>query len=376
MGRLDRWKEERRLRPPMLVKGGASGDQVRALAKARWEALPQEDQMLVSQLLRGAREIIFELRDAEPILTFVGWAFDPESFEFVLGASWELFGFDDAEDVKFYLSLALIEDVQVFPNSSDDEVSLAEYYRSLIQEGVVRRDASGGDVRIALTRYGGELGKAGDVLEGLSRREALSPGEMRVLQVALEQRSAEHAEAAKVLAGLRAGIKELGELLTREKVVEAELQSCLTRNPLLFGTHYREVKPKHCLGNQYEMDYALVRLAGFVDLVEIERSSDSVYNQRGDPSGRLVHAEQQVLDWLAWIDEHASYARKYLPGVERPAGYIVIGRDSALSGAGREKLTRRNAAFAGRLEILTFDDLARRADALLRTLTSQPVDAT
>jgi hypothetical protein len=58
----------------------------------------------------------------------------------------------------------------------------------------------------------------------------------------------------------------------------------------------------------------------------------------------------------------------------RPVGYIVIGRDRALGDTGREKLTRRNAAFAGRLEILTFDDLARRAEALLRNLTGRPTD--
>lgn len=357
----------------MHVKGGAAGDAVRELAHARWtEAGAQStDQSLTSTLLRSSHEIVFELRDGEPVMHFVSWALDPELFELELTPSWELTGFDDAEDVKYYLALGLIYNVPVLPNTSGDEVVLADYYRSLIQDGVVRKDSEGGDVRIALTRYGGTLGQAGEIVESLSGDQGLSAGEMRVLREALEQRASQHAEAARVLTGLRAAISELAALLGQDELAEADLQSCLTRNPLLFGTNYREVKPKHQLGNQYEMDYALVRLGGIVDLVEIERSTDPLYTQRGDPSARLVHAEQQVLDWLAWIDEHGAYARKYLPGLERPVGYVVIGRDASLGSIGIERLKRRNTALAGSFEILTFDALLRRAEALLQALTGR-----
>jgi hypothetical protein len=58
--------------------------------------------------------------------------------------------------------------------------------------------------------------------------------------------------------------------LLAEGVREEELQRCLTRNPTLFGAEYREIKPKHRLGAEFEMDYALVRVSGVVDIVEIE----------------------------------------------------------------------------------------------------------
>lgn len=355
----------------MLVKGGAIGEEVRALAEARWEKQKDGERAVLSQLLASAHEIIFRLEEGEPILNLVGWSFDPETFELVLASSWEISGFeDDLEELKWYIALALIHHAPVIPNSSDDEVALAALYRSLIQEGVVHEDHSSGSVRIALTRYGGRLSPASEVLERLSENEVLTAGEEKLLRDALGERVREHAEAAKVLAGLRAGIEELRALLDQDEVAESELQRCLTRNPLLFGSQYREVKPKHQLGNQYEMDYALVRLTGLVDLVEIERSTDPVYNKKGDPSGRLVHAEQQVLDWLSWIEEHSSYARKYLPGLERPLGYVVIGRDRDLDEKAKQRLARRNATLSGSLEVFTFDQLAQRAEALLLALTS------
>jgi Domain of unknown function (DUF4263) len=372
MSRLDRWSDERRLRPIMFEKGGKAGEEVRSVATARWAAHPDEGESEVLRFLRASHEIIFELRDDEVVFHLISWSFDPETFEFVLSASWEMSGFEDANDVQFYLARALIEDVPVYPNTPGDDKALIDYYRGLIEKGVIGLGDDGEAKRFRLTRYayGGLDGSSREVLEDLSRTEALSPGEMRLLQEALRERAAEHVEAAKVLAGLRSGIAELNDLLNREKLMESELQACLTRNPLLFGAQYREVLAKHRLGSEYEMDYALVRLGGLVDLIEIERSIDKIFNKNGDPSARLIHAEQQVLDWLAWVDEHGAYARKGLPGLDRPVGYVVIGRDSGLNDLNAQRLRRRNSAFANSLEVLTFDDLLRRAESLLLVLTN------
>ncbi len=93
-----------------------------------------------------------------------------------------------------------------------------------------------------------------------------------------------------------------------------------------------------------------------------------LYTKGGNPSSHLVHAEQQVLDWLAWTEANAEYARKKLPGLKNPIGYIVIGRDSSLSSSSRDKLNRRNAALRGTMVIMTYDDLVRRAEAILKIL--------
>jgi len=185
------------------------------------------------------------------------------------------------------------------------------------------------------------------------------------------RRIVDNRRAGDVAAALRRGCSELASVLRGGDVNEAVLQTCLSRHPLLFGADYREVRSKHRLGAEYELDYALIRQNGSVDLVEIERTSAPLYNRRGDPSGKLVHAEQQVLDWLSWISDNPRYAAEHLPGIGQRMGYVVIGRDSALDDAARVKLRWRNHFFRGTPEILTFDDLLRRGTDLFRTLTHQ-----
>jgi hypothetical protein len=356
----------------MIHKTSAAADEIRRLARAHRDASPaQEDKAKAPFPLDSSHEVVFELRDGKPTFVYVGWVLDPEALELELSRNWERRDLDD-NDVKLVLGEAEAYGVPVYANTPDDEVALATYYRSLIREGIQGPEANDSGPRgtYRLTRYADKLGTPEEVLKRVSRTEVLSQGEMRVVRDMLEQRIADNVEAATLLAGLRAGISELAKLLDEEHVKEAQLQACLTENPLLFGTHYRQIKPKHRLGNQYEMDYALIRHGGLVDVVEIERSSDPVYTRsRGDPSSRLVHAEQQVLDWLAWIDNNPRYTSEYLPGIERPVGYVVIGRDAALEHDQRAKLKRRNRAFMGSLEILTFDDLLHRGRALLRALT-------
>src|SRR6202007_2214123 len=97
-------------------------------------------------------------------------------------------------------------------------------------------------------------------------------------------------------------------------------QRALTRNAVLFGADYSRVHPKFRLGGDYEMDFALVRSSGLVDLGEIEASTHRLLNKRGDAAAPLVHAEQQVLDWLSWLDQHGSLARRDLPELQRPFG--------------------------------------------------------
>lgn len=116
------------------------------------------------------------------------------------------------------------------------------------------------------------------------------------------------------------------------------------------------------------MDYALERASGLVDLVEIEASTHALFNQKGNPSEHLVHAEQQVIDWLNWIEQNSAYARVKLPGLMQPVGYVIIGRSGNLSSDDRQRLHRRNIIFRNSIIILTYDDLLSRAELLLSIL--------
>jgi hypothetical protein len=196
----------------------------------------------------------------------------------------------------------------------------------------------------------------------------LSPAELLVLRGAVQREFEARDEAGRLLASLRAGIQELTVELQAEAANEGELQACLTRNPLLFGLDYHRVIPQHRLGAEYVMDYALERVSGFVDLVEIEASAHALYTQQHKPTAALVRAEQQVLDWLDWIERNADYARQSLPGVQRPLGYVVIGRSSSLSEEDQARLRRRNTTLQGSVQVLTYDDLLARAQMMLDRL--------
>lgn len=196
------------------------------------------------------------------------------------------------------------------------------------------------------------------------------PADLIVARDAVKAHLSELRRAEKVLSGLDLAVEELTDLLRAEVIVEEDLQQCLTRHPVLLGVEYRRLIPKHSLGSDMEMDYALERLSGLFDLVELERSTYELFTKNGRPRKELVHAEQQVLDWLRWIEKHHPYASEKLPGIQRPTGFVVIGRTTTMTVEERERLRQRNVLFRGTLEILTYDDLLSRAINLRELLQS------
>ena len=102
--------------------------------------------------------------------------------------------------------------------------------------------------------------------------------------------------------------------------------------------------------------------------MEIESSNLPLFTQIGNPSSYLVHAEQQIIDWIDWIEKNNSYARAKLKGLLTPKGFVIIGRESSLNEKTKASLLRRNKAFNGLIEILTYDDLLNKAECILKIL--------
>jgi hypothetical protein len=177
-------------------------------------------------------------------------------------------------------------------------------------------------------------------------------------------------EAERVIASLTAALDELESELQKNERDENALQRILTSRPSLLGLEYRAIIPKHSLGAEYELDYAAITTNGFVHCIEIEPSNMELYTKAGNPRAELVHAEQQVLDWLDWMDRHREYAAAKLPTLLRPTGTVVIGRRGDLSDKDVLRLERRNAAWSGTLRILTYDDLVDQGRAVLGWLTT------
>lgn len=99
------------------------------------------------------------------------------------------------------------------------------------------------------------------------------------------------------------------------------------------------------LGDQYETDFACFDSGSSGPewyLIEIESPAAKIFTKSGQPSARLSHAMQQVRDWLSWVHDNLGFARKLMPHIDYPLGYIFIGRRTVLGESERKRLKRLN----------------------------------
>lgn len=313
------------------------------------------------------REAIFDIVEGKPVLHLIGYLIDLGTAELYLGPTLDVLGLEDVEELKKELAFAHIAGVPVVPNTPSVAAELAAHERDLFATGFAL--GAGDDrKRMVLTAAQDLDLQSADVLGRIPAHVPISQGQMRLALQAARRELDARSEAGRILASIRLAISELRALLGDDRRNENALQRCLTRHPVLFGPDYAEVLPKHRLGGDYELDYALRRASGQVDLVEIEASTHKLFTQKGHVTAPLAQAEQQVMDWLAWLEKYGGLARRDLPELQRPAGYIVIGLDRHLDDQGLDRLRQRNAIFSGALTVMTYDGLLRRAEALLSRL--------
>ena len=369
MTRIDKWKKEKHT--PLGIKGISGNEDLRNLIKQRWDKHKGDNKKLnLLDFCNDAKEIIFDIQNGKPIFIVIKPLLDLETFEVVFSPVFEIIT-KTKDDICSVIATAIALDIPIYPNSEDVSISLADYHKDLIVHGFKSKNESGKEIRLRLTKYKNVDIESVRFFEKYKTQEMLFPTEFMIMRAIAMKELKEREEAGQVLTRLRSAVKELSLLLDKKKVNENDLQRCLTANSILFGIEYKRLIPKHRLGSEYEMDYALERISGLVDLVEIEASNHPLYTKSGQPSQYLVHAEQQVLNWLSWIEKHSSYARSNLPGLQRPFGYIIIGRERSLTSDNRDRLIRRNIAFRDTFQIMTYDDLLQRANNLLKFLTGK-----
>lgn len=371
--RLSRWKK------PASVLTLLTGDNRARLEKVsslRTEALrdkpDSEVAMTQASIIEACRELVFDVRNGTLVFHAIMYSLDTDEVSIKLENMFEILidGTESEEkideEVRNTLAVAAGHGVPVYPNTEAVAPLLAKYHRRMLIDGFTAPDGKGRRVRLKLTKSPGKRISDPGLINELDPTEMVSPADLLLMRDALAAEMASLSGARHVVGGIRHAIAELEVLLAADKRNENAIQRCLTANPLLFGPEYLRVIPKHRLGSEFEMDYALEKHSGLVDLVEIESSSLSLFNKRGDPSSHLVHAEQQVFDWLHWIESNNPYARRGLPGLANPMGFVVIGRTEGLTDAEIERLRRRNAILQPRLTILTYDQLAERAKQVLK----------
>jgi hypothetical protein len=229
---------------------------------------------LMESIYKTSKEMILKRNGNLYEMAFICYAIDASSGLLRLEENWTM-GEMTENNVKISLATALVFDVPVYPEDAEIAEDFTRIYGDLMQNGLTANNA---DASTRL-RYAGRRGVSVDD-DGnwkLFVEESVAPADVMLARARAAARELRLAEAESVLMNLRSAINGLERLLERPGH-EDVLQEWLTRNPILFGLHYKQVKPQFRLGAEYVMDYALEHVSGNYDLVEIERKH-SVLNR-------------------------------------------------------------------------------------------------
>jgi len=162
-------------------------------------------------------------------------------------------------------------------------------------------------------------------------------------------------------------------LLEQSPEREEKLHKFLIGHPVLLDPFVTELRSKHELGDDFITDFVIRRSNDEYVLVEIENSTDRLFNQNGTFSAELNAAIGQVRDFQAWVSENIAYARKKLPDIAHPEGLVVIGRRIGLLPDMQKRLAEENFSRRGHIKIITYDDLLAQAHTVYRNALERPV---
>ena len=129
------------------------------------------------------------------------------------------------------------------------------------------------------------------------------------------------------------------------------------------------VWPKLDLGNR-QTDFVFRDATGNYLLVELEKSTVSLFRKDGHTANGLNVARGQVQDWLRYIEDnlHTTQNELGLTGISvNPNCLIVIGRSRGLTKQDRRKL-RTIENESPNLRIMTYDDVHDDAKAVIENL--------
>lgn len=168
-------------------------------------------------------------------------------------------------------------------------------------------------------------------------------------------------------------LKRFEDLIESNPDHEEKLQKFLTEHPILLDPFVSTLYTKQELGSDFITDYVVKQMNNQYVLVEIENSTDKLFNQNGSFSSHLTAALAQVRDFQAWISDNLSYAQKKLPSIKHPEGLVVIGRKQSLNELEIKRLAEENYSRRGHIKIVTYDDLLETAKNVYRNIIERPL---
>ena len=164
-------------------------------------------------------------------------------------------------------------------------------------------------------------------------------------------------------------LTEFKTLLDSNPEREQVLQTFLQDHPILLCPTYVQMWPKLPLGATIT-DFVFRDATHEYLLVELERSTLSLFRQDGHPTADLTHAQGQIVDWKRYLEDNLQTVQRELglAGIStNPNGLLVIGRSATLLPKDRRKLqTMMNES--PKLRIMTYDDVYDNASAVFENL--------
>ncbi len=150
---------------------------------------------------------------------------------------------------------------------------------------------------------------------------------------------------------------------------EESVQQFLRDHPELLSPTHTKMWPKLPLGARVT-DFVFREPPNDYLLVELEAPVRRLFRDDGQPREQLVHAIDQVDDWVRYIEDNLATVQRELGLIAisvQPRLLIVIGRSSDLTNENRRKLvTLQNQR--RRLRIVTYDDLLASARSTIENL--------
>jgi hypothetical protein len=168
-------------------------------------------------------------------------------------------------------------------------------------------------------------------------------------------------------------LKQFEDLLAAGPAREEELHKFLVEHPVLLDPFVTELRSKHELGDDFITDFVIRRMNDEYVAVEIENSTDKLFNKDGSLTADLMKAIGQVRDFQAWLGDNIAYAQTKLPHIRRPEGLVVIGRRPDLAPIMEKRLSEENFSRRGHIKVVTFDDLLSQAKAVYQNALDRPL---
>jgi predicted nucleic acid-binding Zn-ribbon protein len=165
-------------------------------------------------------------------------------------------------------------------------------------------------------------------------------------------------------------LAEYGELV--DKCAEEPIfQEFFEGNANFLEPTFKTAYPKYKLADELTPDFLLVLYDSSYLFVEIEKPGIPLFNKKGNPSGELTLAQQQMRTYLKWVADNKAFLKdrecKNLTG-DNFRGLLVVGRSADLSGDQLGKLENIKAEVRGRYEIKTFDEVLKENSVTLENI--------